>query len=94
MTKLNESKAFSLFQIITIVLLSVLVLKTCSLNTERIHSKIDELVQRVDTLPTKTDMKIEGLKVEKRMIQSADRKIFDLNRQKEIDEELKLLNRE
>jgi hypothetical protein len=34
-------------------------------------------------------MQIEGLKSEKRMIQSTDRKILDVNRMSEIDKELK-----
>jgi hypothetical protein len=34
-------------------------------------------------------MQIEGLKAEKRMIQSTDRKILDVNRMSEIDKELK-----
>ena len=36
-------------------------------------------------------LKIEGLKVEKRMIQSTDRKILDVNRQSEIDKEIQNL---
>ena len=39
------------------------------------------------------EIKVEGLKVEKRMIQSTDRKIMDLNRQIEIDKELKQLEK-
>ena len=35
----------------------------------------------------------EGLKTEKRMIQSTDRKIFDVNRQSEIDKEIKRLEK-
>ena len=34
---------------------------------------------------------IEGLKAEKRMIQSTDRKILDVNRQSEIDKEIQVL---
>jgi len=41
----------------------------------------------------KKEIKIEGLKGEKRMIQSTDRKIMDLNRQIEIDKELKALDK-
>lgn len=82
------------FQIIVIALLSILVLKTCSLNTSKLNKKVDALIEKVDTLPSKTDVKIEGLKVEKRLIQSTDRKIIDVNRQAEIDKELKILNRE
>lgn len=33
-------------------------------------------------------LQIEGLKVEKRMIQSTDRRILDVNRQTEIDNEI------
>ena len=36
-------------------------------------------------------LEIEGLKAEKRMIQSTDRKIFDVNRQSEIDLQIKKL---
>lgn len=36
-------------------------------------------------------LQIEGLKAEKRMIQSTDRKILDVTRQTEIDNELKSL---
>ena len=38
-------------------------------------------------------LQIEGLKTEKRMIQSTDRKILDVNRQSEIDKELETLNK-
>jgi hypothetical protein len=49
--------------------------------------------QKVDSLfsAISKDIKIEGLKVEKRMIQSTDRKMMDVNRQSEIDKELKTL---
>ena len=33
-------------------------------------------------------LRIEGLKTEKRMIQSTDRRVWDMNRQSEIDREL------
>jgi hypothetical protein len=38
-------------------------------------------------------LKIEGLKTEKRMIQSTDRKILDVNRQSEIDKEIQELEK-
>jgi hypothetical protein len=41
----------------------------------------------------KKEIKVEGLKAEKRMIQSTDRKIFDVTRQVEIDKELKTLDK-
>jgi hypothetical protein len=36
-------------------------------------------------------LQIEGLRAEKRMIQATDRKILDVQRQNEIDNELKVL---
>ena len=39
----------------------------------------------------RSDLQIEGLKSEKRMIQSTDRKMMDLQRQAEIDREIKRL---
>jgi hypothetical protein len=38
-------------------------------------------------------VQLEGLKVEKRMIQSTDRKILDVQRQSEIDKEINLLEK-
>jgi hypothetical protein len=50
-----------------------------------------------DSTYTKEEMdlrlKIEGLKSEKRMIQSTDRKILDVNRQTQIDEEINKLEK-
>ena len=50
---------------------------------------------KLDSVCTEEQIKkiveIEGLKAEKRMIQSTDRKILDVNRQTQIDEELKKL---
>jgi hypothetical protein len=49
----------------------------------------------METMVTKEDLakelKKEGLKSEKRMIQSTDRKMLDVSRQTQIDEELKKL---
>ena len=39
----------------------------------------------------KKEIIIEGLKSEKRMIQSTDRKILDVNRQSQIDKEISSL---
>jgi hypothetical protein len=48
------------------------------------------VTKKVDTLEVKItkEIKIEGLKSEKRMIQATDRKIMDVNRQTEIDKEI------
>jgi len=49
----------------------------------------------IDSICTKKEVQriveIEGLKAEKRMIQSTDRKIMDVNRQSQIDLEIKKL---
>ena len=47
----------------------------------------------INKLPTKVDLEIEGLKSEKRMIQATDRKIFDVNRQNQIEQEIKKLEK-
>lgn len=85
-------------------LILIVFLKTCSTNgkieklekdlTEQ-NIKTDSII-KVETL-TKEEiekmLKIEGLKTEKRMIQSTDRKILDVNRQSEIDKEIELLTK-
>jgi len=79
--------------------LAFLLLFIQNCGTSRKLSKLekqDKLINtRLDSIPTKVEMQksitIEGLKSEKRMIQATDRKIFDVNRQTAIDEELKKL---
>ena len=82
-----------------VTILSIIIfLKTCNTN-----SKIDGVVkdlnktnQKMDSSfnVLKEDISIEGLKTEKRLIQSTDRKILDINRQSEIDKEIeKRLNK-
>jgi len=62
--------------------------KTCSTN-----SRIQDVNDSVDSLSVKLrkEIKIEGLKSEKRAIQASDRKILDVNRQTEIDQEINKL---
>lgn len=85
-----------------LILSLILFLRTCTLSSkvERLSketkedmSKIDSLV-KVETISKGEIQKmltIEGLKVEKRMIQSTDRKLLDVNRQSDIDKEIKQL---
>ena len=77
-------------------------LSTCnSCNTKsevnRLRKNADKLEHKIDSLSsltvTKKDLQIEGLKTEKRMIQSTDRKILDVNRQSEIDKEIQSLQK-
>jgi Asp/Glu/hydantoin racemase len=52
--------------------------------------KLDSLNNKTVTLKQLNKIVVlEGLKNEKRMIQSTDRKLLDLNREKEIDKEIK-----
>lgn len=90
----KTSKSLNIFEILVLILLSFILLKTCTISTKKTDKKIDALTEKIDTLPTRTDLKIEGLRVEKRMIQSTDRKILDVNRQAEIDKELNSLNKQ
>ncbi len=78
-------------------LLIVILFNTCGNPTKSLNKKINILSQRIDSLEsiivTHEDLKIEGLKAEKRMIQSTDRKILDVNRQSEIDKEISELEK-
>jgi hypothetical protein len=78
-------------------LLIVILYNTCG-NPNRVTNKrLDSLTKEVDSLKQSAvsakDLQIEGLKSEKRMIQSVDRKLIDVNRQIEIDKELKALGK-
>jgi len=83
-------------RIITLLVL-VIFLKTCSTNgkVEKVQKSVIETNVKVDSLSfeLQKQIKIEGLKSEKRMIQSTDRKIMDVNRQTEIDKEISQLDK-
>jgi len=77
------------------VLLLLTYLKTCSINSD--VQKVKKHINAIDSIPTKTEIKaliqIEGLKAEKRMIQSTDRKMLDVTRQSKIDAEISNLEK-
>ncbi|NBX74788.1 MAG: hypothetical protein EBQ89_10910 [Alphaproteobacteria bacterium] len=77
---------------ITTVLVVIVFFKTCNTNSkiETGNKQIILLNNKIDSLNKELSKKIqiEGLKSEKRMIQSVDRKILDVNRQNEIDKEI------
>ena len=87
------------FTKIVIIILFIAFIQTCTISRKSSslekQSKITNarLYSIQTILFTKNDIskliEIEGLKSEKRMIQSTDRKIFDVNRQAEIDKEIK-----
>ncbi len=82
-----------------LALLVLLFFRTCNRPTDidlrNINKRIDSGVMVLRDIKMNTvikkDLQIEGLKSEKRMIQATDRKMLDVNRQTEIDEELKRL---
>jgi hypothetical protein len=74
------------------VLLILIFFNTCGNPNKVTNKRLDELTSKIDSLQSTTvnkkDLRIEGLKAEKRMIQSIDRKMLDVNRQIEIDKEI------
>ena len=82
------------FTVIVLVIALLGFFKSCGDGREL--SKMRKEVQTIkDSTYTKEELnlrlQIEGLKAEKRMIQSTDRKILDVNRQTQIDNEIKTL---
>jgi hypothetical protein len=75
---------------VVIALLLLTYFKSCSVDSEVTLIKKEFRAQKevIDALPTRTDVKIEGLKVEKRMIQATDRKMLDVQRQNAIEKEI------
>ena len=96
MNKINEFITKH-YQKLMLGLLVVIFVNTCGNPNKQLTKKVETLSNKIDSLEmvsvTKKDLTIEGLKVEKRMIQSTDRKILDVNRQSEIDKELESLNK-
>jgi endonuclease III len=84
------------------IVLVLVVLSTCtgSMSKKRYEKKVmsefDSLKTEIKVLKQELqkEIKVEGLKVEKRMIQSTDRKILDVNRQAEIDKEIQQLEKQ
>lgn len=81
------------FTFIVMVLALLSFFRSCG--DSRALAKVNK---QMETLVTKEDLarelKKEGLKSEKRMIQATDRKMLDVSRQTQIDEELKKLENE
>jgi hypothetical protein len=79
------------------VLLILIFFNTCGNPNKVTNKRLDALTTKIDSLQSTTvskkDLQIEGLKAEKRMIQSTDRKMLDVNRQAEIDKEIEKLSK-
>jgi ABC-type transport system involved in cytochrome bd biosynthesis fused ATPase/permease subunit len=78
---------------VIIILLFLTYMKSCSVNSEltKVRKELQSQKTVIDSLPSTKDLEIEGLKAEKRMIQATDRKMLDVQRQSQIDAELKRL---
>ena len=82
------------FVVIVLVIALLTFFKGCG-DTRELSKIKKEIAAIKDSTYTKQELgielKISGLEAEKRMIQSTDRKIFDVRRQTEIEEEIKKL---
>jgi hypothetical protein len=93
----QEHKDILLYVISLVVL--VVFLQTCGVKSS-IRESEDIIIERLDSLsdivyelPTTTDLTVEGLESEKRMIQATDRKLLDVQRQTEIEKEIASLKK-
>jgi PBP1b-binding outer membrane lipoprotein LpoB len=82
---------------ISTLLILIVFLKTCSTNSriDKVQDNLEVTNSKVDTLAIdlRKEMKIEGLKSEKRMIQATDRKMLDVQRQTQIENEINKLEK-
>jgi len=83
-------------RIITLLVL-IIFLRSCSTTSKitKVQKELKETNKQIETLSSdlKKQIQIEGLKSEKRMIQSTNRRILDVNRQTEIDNEISNLQK-
>lgn len=81
------------FEVILLCLFLGLFMKQCGMgrDLERIKKENSKISVKMDSLVTKKDLIIEGLKTENRMIQSTDRTLLDVNRSAVIREEIEKL---
>lgn len=83
------------FTKIVLVMLVLLFMRTCNSDVRSLNKRIDKISNKVDSLEmiivTHEDLRLEGLRAEKRMIQSTDRKMLDVTRQAEIDKQINAL---
>jgi hypothetical protein len=76
-------------------LILIMFLKTCSTNgrVDGVTKEVEMTNQKVDTLKLEIqkEIQLEGLRSEKRMIQSISRTLIDRDREREIDKEIENL---
>jgi hypothetical protein len=82
------------FVIIVLVIALLTLFKSCG-DSRELTKVRQEVTAIKDSTYTKQELNVElqisGLEAEKRMIQATDRKLFDVRRQSEIEEEIKKL---
>jgi len=82
------------FTVIVLVIALLGLLKSCG-DARELSKMRKEVAEIKDSTYTKTELnkelKIMGLESEKRMIQATDRKLLDVQRQTQIEEEIKQL---
>lgn len=78
---------------IVLFLLILMYFKSCGVDREltKVKKELQTSHEILKSIPTEKSLQIEGLKAEKRMIQATDRKILDVQRQTEIENEIKKL---
>jgi hypothetical protein len=85
------------FQKTVLIFLVLIFVQTCGDEAKPLRKRVEVLSAKIDSLDAKAisnkDMQIEGLKVEKRLIQATDRKLMDVNRQFEIEKEIESLQK-
>jgi PBP1b-binding outer membrane lipoprotein LpoB len=83
--------------IIITPLILIMFLKTCSTNSrvDSVTKQVEMTNQKIDTLEIdfEKEIQIEGLKSEKRMIQSVSRTLIDRERERQIDKEIERLSK-
>jgi hypothetical protein len=81
--------------LIIIILLVLISLRQCGASSDlsSIKKELKSQKSLLDSLPNRNDVKIEGLNSEKRMIQATDRKMLDVQRQTEIERDIKILSK-
>lgn len=75
---------------VTTILVIIIFMKTCSTNSrvDKVKTQVQSNNEKIDSLAIelRKEIRIEGLETERRMIQSTDRDIMDVNRQGKIGE--------
>lgn len=78
-------------------LILIMFLKTCSTNSrvDSVTEQVEMTNQKIDSLEMdfENEIQIEGLRSEKRMIQSVSRSLIDRERERQIDKEIERLSK-